>query len=106
MLHFNFSTKKRRKVEPHKDIIKVLKKVQHVVCPYKRLDADSQDCSCIEMFEDNNLFVAYPPTALPEVEFASYHSPYDNYWKGLITLEGECRTRVFSIKGTTMYIGK
>ena len=100
---FNFKTKKE--CEP-KTILDALKAVDTVISPYHRLDAKPSDCKVIEYFEDKNLFVAYPSSALDKVSITDSKQCHEGEcsWRGRMQVGKYNRS--FSIKDKVLYIGK
>jgi|688.fasta_scaffold951668_2 hypothetical protein len=87
---------------------KTLDEVKHILSPYIRLDAEASECTVIEHFEDENLFVAYPISALGKVKILVYKYNEDkDMWSGLIHLGDEgTHARSFHIQDNVLYIGK
>jgi hypothetical protein len=99
-IYYSFNKKKKR-VERLED---ALSNVEYVVSPYVKLDASIEECKIVELFEDKNLFVAYPIDVLGSVEFTAELS--EGLWTGLIHLGQTGRfKRYFSIHGNVLYIG-
>ena len=104
-LYYSFS--KRSKFRPA--FQDELDAVTYIISPYVRLEAKPSECIVVEhSFQDHGdeqLFVAYPRTALGNIVFYEYYlSEYG--WYGTVHLGGNTYPRRFTLKDNVLYISK
>lgn len=103
MLYYNFKDNQAS----NKQFLDLLKEVEMVISPYKRLDASPDDCTIIEWGQQENLHVAYPPSSVGEVSFTHFHKDdLGSKWKGYVLFPGTKFKRTFSLRDGVLYIGK
>jgi hypothetical protein len=104
-LYYNFS---KGNTECPPNFRSFLDTVKYVISPYVRLNAEASECTIIEYFNGENLFVGYPPYVLGNVKFLTYyHNTYENTWTGTIHLGIDgTYPRYFRLKDNVLYLCK